>query len=94
MSWVCCAFGNVLFVTLNNLHLVRFCCKSLNIEVYVQLVINIIDIISFNISIKTKCEYVGLVNIEGKGWSAVWTQSPSLTHPHPVWHYITWCCTV
>ena len=47
-----------------------FWCMSLNIEVkllvYVQLVINIIDIIYFNISIKTKCEYVGLVNIEGE----------------------------
>ena len=56
---------------------------SLNIEVellvYVQLVINIVDIISLNIPIKRKCEYVGLVNIEGKGWSGVWTQSPSLT---------------
>ena len=76
-----CSLLSIIFIWL------WFWCMSLNIEVYVQLFINIIDIIYFNISIKTKCEYVGLVNIEGKGWSAVWTQSPSLTHP--VWRCIT-----
>ena len=64
-----------------------------------QLVINIIDIISFNISIKTKCEYVSMVNIEGERLVCCVDPVP-FTHPLSValysivLHCVALCSTV
>ena len=66
---------------------------------YVQLVINIIDIIYFNIPIKTKCEYVGLVNIEGERLVCCvdpvpFTHSPCVALYSIVLHSVALCSTV